>query len=278
VRMGRGMSTTSVNRLRAMIVDGEDAGRRILRSLLDSDRDVEEVREARSAAEARPMISERRPDLVFVDVGNPADDSVALLRESGARPYLIGLAATPDSALRAFELEADDMLLKPVEPRRFVRSVLRAKRRIAERLVAGLALQISVTAQELRRIPVMPGESAVARYPDHMMIRVRRRMISLAVDDIAWIEAASQYSRVHTPGGEHLLSRSLGSLACELDPDRFLRVHRSAIVNASHVSELCSCGDGRYYVVLRSGRTHWVGRTHRAVLKKLRQASFSSGR
>ena len=102
-----------------------------------------------------------------------------------------------------------------------------------------------------------------------MTIRIRRRMFSLEVNDISWIQGASQYSRVHTKSGEYLLSRTLASLECELDPKKFFRIHRSAIVNAAHVREVRSSGDGRYNIYLHGGQSLPMGRARREILEKL---------
>ena len=114
----------------------------------------------------------------------------------------------------------------------------------------------------------LPGGST-SRYADQMTIRVRRRMFSLPVSDISWIEGASQYSRVHAKTGDYLLSRSLASLECELDPAQFFRIHRSAIVNAAYVREVMSRGDGRYNVYLQGGEALPLGRARREMLQKL---------
>ena len=102
-----------------------------------------------------------------------------------------------------------------------------------------------------------------------MTIRVRRRMFSLEVSDISWIQGASQYSRVHTKNGEYLLSRTLHSLEGELDPRKFFRIHRSAIVNAAHVREVRSSGDGRYSIYLNGGLALPMGRARREILDRL---------
>jgi len=258
-----------MGKVRTLIVDGEELGRRLLRSLLASDRDVEIVDEARSVTEARRKIAELQPELVFTDLGNPDDACSDLLQDLEPRPYMIVLTAHAEYALRAFELQADDFLVKPVLRQRFARSVILAKRRIAERLVAGLARKIAIATEAIHRGTAALATAPAAGYQNHMMIRVRRRMHSVDVGEISWIEGASQYSRVHTRNGEFLLSRTLGSLECELDPERFLRLHRSAIVNAAYVSEMRSSGDGRYYVHLRCGKVLCVGRTRRGALEML---------
>ena len=162
--------------------------------------------------------------------------------------------------------------MKPVQRQRFVGSVMRAKQRIAERRVAGLARQIAgaVGTNGHGDAGAHARSAAPAqKYADQMTIRVRRRMFSLEVNDISWIQGASQYSRVHTKNGEYLLSRTLASLECELDPRRFFRIHRSAIVNAAHVREVRSSGDGRYNIYLHGGQALPMGRARREILEKL---------
>jgi two-component system LytT family response regulator len=274
---GRGgrarMAGNGTDRVRALIVDDEELGRRMLRSLLASDDDVEVVGEAASADEARRRISEQRPDLVFMDIEMPGGSGLELLADlSEPVPYVIFVTAHPEFALPAFEAHAADFLVKPVQRQRFAGSVLRAKQHIAERRVAGLARQImgamagngsSAAAERSAAQPPAP------KYADQMTIRVRRRMFALEVNDISWIQGASQYSRVHTKSGEYLLSRTLASLECELDPRKFFRIHRSAIVNAAHVREVRSSGDGRYNIYLHGGQALPMGRARREILEKL---------
>jgi two-component system LytT family response regulator len=259
--------------VRALIVDDEELGRRMLRSLLSGDDDVQVVGEAASAAEARRKISEQQPDLVFMDVEMPGGNGIEVLQDiEEPIPYVILVTAHPEFALPAFEVQASDYLVKPVQRQRFLGSVMRAKQRIAERRVAGLARQIAGAVGgnghgEAAARPAAPAP--VQKYADQMTIRVRRRMFSLEVSDISWIQGASQYSRVHTKSGEYLLSRTLASLECELDPRRFFRIHRSAIVNAAHVREVRSSGDGRYNIYLHGGQALPMGRARREILEKL---------
>jgi two-component system LytT family response regulator len=133
--------------------------------------------------------------------------------------------------------------------------------------VAGLALQLAgaATAMNGDRAAHTPAR----QYAEQMTIRVRRRLFCLDVSDISWIQGASQYSRVHTRTGEYLLSRTLASLEGELDPKRFFRIHRSAIVNAAHVREVRSSGDGRYNIYLAGGQSLPMGRARREILEQL---------
>jgi two-component system, LytTR family, response regulator len=265
------MAENGTSRVRALIVDDEELGRRMLRSLLATDDDVQVVGEAASAAEARRKIAEQKPDLVFMDIEMPGGNGIEILQDIGEPfPYVIFVTAHPEFALPAFEVHAADYIVKPVQRQRFIGSVLRAKQRIAERRVAGLAWQIAGAVTGNGAAGSRAEAAAPApKYADQMTIRVRRRMFSLEVNDIAWIQGASQYSRVHTKNGEYLLSRTLASLECELDPKKFFRIHRSAIVNAAHVREVRSSGDGRYNIYLHGGQALPMGRARREILEKL---------
>lgn len=264
------MATNGTNRVRALIVDDEELGRRVLRTLLASEEDVDVVGEAASASEARRKIAEQRPDLVFMDIEIPGGSGIEVVRQiEEPLPYVIFVTAHPEFALPAFELQAMDYLVKPVQRPRFAGSIVRARQRIAERRVAGLAMQIMGAAGGMNGEKAAETATPAARYMDQMTIRIRRRMFSLEVSDISWIQGASQYSRVHTRSGEYLLSRTLASLECELDPKRFFRIHRSAIVNAAHVREVRSSGDGRYNIYLHGGLALPMGRARREILEKL---------
>ena len=266
------MAENGTVRVRALIVDDEELGRRMLRSLLAPDDEIQVVGEAASADDARRKIEDLQPDLVFMDIEMPGGNGIEVLQSlAEPSPYIIFVTAHPEFALPAFEVHAADYIVKPVQRQRFLGSVLRAKQRIAERRVARLARQIAgaVTSNGRGSGANGDGEPPPTKYADQMTIRVRRRMFSLDISDISWIQGASQYSRVHTKNGEYLLSRTLASLECELDPRKFFRIHRSAIVNAAHVREVRSSGDGRYNIYLHGGQALPMGRARREILEKL---------
>jgi len=266
------MAENGTVRVRALIVDDEELGRRMLRSLLAPDDEIQVVGEAASADDARRKIADLQPDLVFMDIEMPGGNGIEVLQSlAEPSPYIIFVTAHPEFALPAFEVHAADYIVKPVQRQRFMGSVLRAKQRIAERRVARLARQIAgaVTSNGQGNGAHAADAPPPTKYADQMTIRVRRRMFSLDISDISWIQGASQYSRVHTKNGEYLLSRTLASLECELDPRKFFRIHRSAIVNAAHVREVRSSGDGRYNIYLHGGQALPMGRARREILEKL---------
>ncbi len=258
----------NMSALRTLLIDGDAYSRRVLRLVLSSFAHVAVVGEARSAPAAAMMLESLRPELVFVDVALPDGNSLEVLRNARERPCLVFTMADSSFALSAIELEAVDYLIKPLQQNRIAESLVRARQRIMLRSVASLSAQIAEEAIGLGELGHSKNRGG-PRYPERMVIRARRRLVSLEVDDIEWIESASQYCRLHTQRGEFLLSRPLGSLECDLDPDRFFRIHRSAIVNSACVSEIRSGGDGRYDVHLRGGKSLPLGRARRGVLEKL---------
>jgi two-component system LytT family response regulator len=270
------MMVAGLNKVRALIVDDEELGRYALRALIGRDEEVEIVGEAGSAPEAEHLIAEQKPDLVFMDIEIPGGSGIDVLRAvRGPMPCVIFVTGHPEFALPAFEFETVDYLVKPVQRSRLAGSLLRAKRRIVEHRVAGLAMQSAGAATAVNES--RDSRPPATQYPDHMTIHLRRRLFSLDMGEIIWIQGASQYSRVHTRSNEYLLSRTLASLECELDPKRFFRIHRSAIVNAPHVREVRSTGDGRYNIYLDGGKALRMGRTHREILEKLLSGIASKG-
>lgn len=257
------------SRVRALIVDSKESSRRLLRSLLDTVPDVEVVAEAGNAADGRSRILELRPDLVLMDVAIPDFKGIDLVRELDEAPAVIFVTAHPEYAVPAFEVGAIDYLVKPLRQQRFVTSILRARRRIVESRISRYAARIAGAAVNLQGNARIDGRNGQAGPADHLRIRIRRRMFWLNVADISWIQGASQYSRIHARSGEFLLARSLSSLECELDPKRFFRIHRSAIVNARYVQEIRSNGEGRYNISVHGGPVLPLGRSRREILGRL---------
>jgi two-component system LytT family response regulator len=267
------------NVVRALIVDDEQSGRLLLQHLLGALHDVVVIDEAASLPEAREKIAALRPDLVFMDIEMPGGSGIEVLEGlEGVQPapLVIFVTAHAEFALPAFERSAFDYLLKPVQRQRLIRSVLRARKRIADSRLAGVALQIARAAED-REAEDAGGLPARPRYAGQIMVRVRRRIFWLDVADIAWIQGASQYCRVHAASGEFLLSRSLASLEEELDPGRFFRIHRSAIVNAAHVREIRGSGDGGHMLFLQGGEAVPMGRARREVRKRLIESMNKRG-
>jgi two-component system LytT family response regulator len=216
--------------LQVLVVDDEPLARRNLIVLLRLDPDIGAVVECGSGPEAIEAMQRSRYDLVFLDVQMPECDGFDVLELLGADlpPAIIFVTAHEDYALRAFEAGALDYLLKPFDDARFVRALNRAKDKIAH------------------------YASAPPRRAQRLTIKSRGELIFLDVTDIDWIEAAGYYACVHVGAGTHILRRSLSDLERDLGEDRFVRTHRSIVVNLDRVRGLELHTSGEYEVVLKT--------------------------
>ncbi|HVX88139.1 MAG TPA: LytTR family DNA-binding domain-containing protein [Gemmatimonadales bacterium] len=239
--------------LRVLIADDEPLARRGLKGWLGAEPDVAVVAEARHGAEAVELIRAHRPDLVFLDVQMPGLDGLGVLATLGTElpPAVVFVTAFDQYALKAFDHHAVDYLLKPVEEERFRMALTRARARIAAgrsdtRLRALLAELGPAAGPWLQLIPTRSGS----------------RVTLVPVDDVEWFEAADNYVRVHAGGRRHVVRETMKALEDRLDPRRFARVHRSAIVALARIRELEALPSGDYRITLTGGGTVPLSRTY----------------
>ena len=251
-------------RLRCVIVDDEALAREAVRNLAASDPHLEIAAECVDGAGAIREIERLRPDLLFLDVQMPEVDGFAVLQDLKARdvplPVTIFVTAYDSYALRAFEAHALDYLLKPVREERFSRAVEAARSRIA----ADRGAQVVDRLEEFLSRADLP-----ARRAPRLPIREKGRIAFLPVDEVEWIESEGNYVRLHLPRGSHLLREALSSIEAKLDPARFMRIHRSAIVNIERIQDLRPWFTGEYIVRMQSGKELTLTRTYRGNLRRL---------
>ncbi len=249
-----------MTRLRVLVVDDEPIARRLLRGFLERQPDIEILGECRGGREAVIAIRERRPDLVFLDVRMPDLDGFQVLEQipSDELPRVIFVTAYDEYALRAFRFQALDYLLKPFDEQRFRETLDRARRRFERDGIERLTERLEGL---LRRAAVRPLER----------LAVKKRGISLVVkvEEIDWIESEANYVRLHCGDETHLIRRTLQSLEEELDPFRFVRIHRTAIVNADRIRGLIPCGHGDMKIVLVDGTELSLSRRYRERLERV---------
>lgn len=238
-------------RIRTVIVEDEPLAREHLASLLRAETDVEIVGECATAAEARKAIEESRPDLVFMDIQLPEGDgmSVASERDDHRRPLVIFVTAHDEHAIRAFEIDALDYVMKPFTAVRLKATVARARDELARNRARG--------ADALQR--------------DRLVVKTGGRVYFVRTVDIDWCEADGNYVTLHTGPQSHVVRRTMASLEEQLDPRRFVRIHRSTMVNIDRIQELQSSFGGEYVVVLRSGARLPLSRGYRESLQQLLQ-------
>jgi len=216
--------------IRALVVDDESLARRNLTVLLNRDPDIGSVAECASGLDAIQEIRKSKPDLVFLDVQMPECGGFDVLELLGndLPPTIIFVTAYDEYALRAFEAGALDYLLKPFDDARFGRALSRAKEKLAHYL------------------PPQP------RAPERLVVRSRGQVLFVSVADIDWIEAAGYYACLHVGSDTHILRRSLSELEQDLGDEKFVRIHRSLVVNLERIRGLELQTGGEYEVVLKS--------------------------
>jgi two-component system LytT family response regulator len=230
--------------MNALIVDDEPLAREGMRLLLADAPAIESVTEARNGAEAVAMIRASRPDLVLLDVQMPEMDGFGVLRELGAEsmPPVIFVTAHDQYAIRAFEVNAIDYLLKPVSRERFQQALSRVRERVAAQ---------GLDNQHLREL--LQQLQARPKYLARVALRAAGRISFVNVEDLLYAQAAENYVQLHLKGSRHLLHVPIATLESSLDPQMFLRIHRSLIVNVKQVQELETGPHGEYILVLKGG-------------------------
>src|SRR5262245_12818310 len=249
-------------RYSALIVDDEPLARAGLRDFAGRDPELATVHEAKNGREAVMAIRERRPDLVFLDVQMPEMDGFGVIREIGAAnmPAIVFVTAHDEYALRAFEINAIDYLLKPVTEDRFSIALGRAKARLAVTPADEAGRQILGLLET-----ILSPRSFVRR----LAVRSAGKIVFVDASDIDWIQAAENYVELHVGPASHLLHVPLTVLEKSLDPERFLRIHRSIVVQLARIQSLQPALHGEYVVTLKSGQQFHSGRTYSERLRSL---------
>lgn len=247
-----------MDRVRTLIVDDEPPARAKLRRFLAADAGVEVVGEAGSGPEAVERITELAPDLVFLDVQMPGLDGFGVLerlgQEGGRLPHVVFVTAYDEYAVRAFEVHAVDYLLKPFSPDRFAQALERAKERASGRRGDDLDRRLRQVLSEVRP-PPPPLE--------RLLVPAGEKQIVLEVERIDWLEAEQNYVRLHVGTSSYLIRGTLAGLEARLDPRRFIRIHRSRIINAGRVREIHPWSHGDQLVVLQDGTELLLSRRYR---------------
>ncbi|HWQ33598.1 MAG TPA: LytTR family DNA-binding domain-containing protein [Blastocatellia bacterium] len=238
--------------IRPLIVDDEPLARRRLRNLLRGRNEFSLVGECANGREAVSAIEQRGPELVFLDVQMPDLDGFGVLKSLPAErlPVIVFVTAFDQYAVRAFEFHALDYLLKPFDDERFEQTLERAARQVRQHKLQGLGAQLQALLADYqgRRSDRMPPAS-------RLIVRSAGRISFIPTDEIDWIEAEGCYARLHTGERSHLLRETLSHLEARLDPQRFLHIHRSTIINLARLRELQPHSHGEYTVILSNG-TH----------------------
>jgi len=252
------VSSETTRKIRAVIVDDEELARQILREFLSSHPEIELVAECANGFEAVKAVAELKPDLVFLDIQMPKLDGFEVLELIGNETAVVFVTAHDNFAIRAFEVHAVDYLMKPVGANRFEAALNRAKERLESKApsnavsAAELAAAARPPAQYLERIPVRDGP----------------RVFIIPVAKLDYVEAQDDYVALASEGKKHLKQQTIASLETALDPSRFLRVHRSYIVNLERVAKIEPYSKDSHVAVLNNGAQLPVSRAGYARLRE----------
>ena len=244
-------------KIRVVIVDDEELARQVLCEYLSAHPDVEVVAECGNGFEAVKAVAERRPDLVFLDIQMPKLDGFEVLELIGPGTAVVFVTAYDSYAIKAFEVHAVDYLLKPVGAERFEAALTRARERLGGKLP-----QPALPPAELAAAARPPSQ-----YLDRIPVRDGTRVFIVPVAKLDYAEAQDDYVALASEGKKHLKQQTISSLETALDPSRFLRIHRSYIVNLERVARVEPYGKDSHLAVLSTGTQLPVSKTGYARLR-----------
>jgi len=254
-----------MGRIRALVVDDEPIARLAIVRLLKEDADVDRVDECGDGASALKAIRQSAPDLVFLDIQMPAMTGIDVAAQIGPErlPATVFVTAYERYAVRAFEANAVDYLIKPFSRERFLVTLARAKRRLAS---SDGALEQAASAQVLRALNELRREQD---YLERIPVPVDEHLAFVDVRDIDWIEANRNIARLHVGKQVHELRETMTALESRLNPKHFARVHRSAIVNVSRIKAIHPWFNGHHVLVLTTGQQLRMSRYQHETFLKL---------
>lgn len=243
-------------KIQALIIDDEPPARSVIRKMLAEDTDVEIVGECSNGVEAIESIQKFSPDLLFLDIEMPEMDGFALLEsfDEEKMPAVIFVTAYNQYAVKAFEVSAVDYLLKPFDHERMEKALEKAKTNLRERSDAERSGQVLELLQQLNTKQEML---------ERFVVKNNGRVLLISCEDVDWIEASGNYVLLHAGGKNHILRETMKRIEKRLDPNKFLRIHRSTIVNIDSIKELQTHFNGEHLVILKSGNELTLSRRYR---------------
>lgn len=253
-----------MKKIKVAIADDEPLARERLTSLLEGRERYAVVAECNDGAEALAALTDHDIDLLFLDVQMPGLDGFQFLESLGNAPLpmIVFVTAFNDYALRAFDVSALDYLLKPFDRDRFEKTLARVEERIAARQQGEISVELREFLTTLST-SVAPGH--ISRFP----VRANGEIYFVRVEDVDWIDAEGNYVALHAAGRRHLVRDTIKSLDGRLDPVKFVRVHRSAIINVDRLRKLQPYFHGEYVITLQDGTTLTSSRTYSDRLRAL---------
>ena len=244
-----------MNKLKAVIIDDEKLARDIVKSYLKYFDDIEITAECGNGFEGVKTVNEIRPDIIFLDIQMPKINGFEMLELLDEVPAVIFTTAYDQYAIKAFEKNAVDYLLKPFSSERFAQALNKAKEQIKNKSAA-----VSANITEDYRVD---------EYLNRVVIKHANSIIIVSTEDIFAIEAQDDYVRLHTSKGKYLKKKTMNFFEMNLDPKNFARIHRSAIINISHLDKIELTGKEQYAAKMKNGKSFSISRGGYTKLKEL---------
>jgi two-component system LytT family response regulator len=266
--------------LRVIVVDDEPLARSGIADLVRRDDELEVVAQCGDGLSAVEQIRALSPDLVLLDIQMPEMDGFAVIQQVGVQrmPPVIFITAYDQFAVRAFEVHALDYLLKPFDDERFAAALTRTKRALRDNQVGELSQRLLGLLESRGGDTKTPASGDAGSpgqpYLTRLVVKNAGRVIFVRVDEIDWIEAADYYVRLHVARKSHLLRETMSALEGQLDPARFFRVHRSAIVNLDRLVEIQPYFHGEHILVLQDGSKLKLSRSRKEKLEAVLRQSI----
>jgi two-component system LytT family response regulator len=240
-----------------LIIDDEKLARELLREYLADFPDIEVLGECSKGSEAVEQIDKLKPDLIFLDVQMPGMTGFDVLDEIQHMPYVIFTTAYDHYAIKAFEKNAVDYLLKPIDLERFKLAVERAQQR-----------QKTETSNIEDLLSSMHVPKTRASYESHIFVQKSEKLFNLPVEDIIYLEASGDYTIISAKNDQYVSSSGIGKLEEIMNPDIFIRVHRSTIINVNYLKEIERHFNGGMVVKMQNGKSFPVSRTYAKIIRK----------
>ena len=252
-----------MNKIRTLVVDDEPFARERVLALLSQEPDVEVIGQCSDGPQAVAAIQSQSPDLVFLDVQMPGRSGFEVIQDVGAdrMPTVVFVTAYDQYALRAFEVHALDYLLKPFGKDRFQQTLRHAREALDRRRAGDLGRRLLALVHDVKPDQQPPR-------PDRLVVKSGGRVFFVKTDEIDWIEASGNYVRLHLGDDAHLFRETMNHMEARLDSRRFVRIHRSRIVNVERIREMQPWFNGEYVVVLRNGTRLPLSRGYRDKLQE----------
>ena len=255
--------------IRTIVVDDEPLAREVVREFLSADEEFEVVAECSNGFEAVKAVSEQDPDVLFLDIQMPKLDGLTVLQrlEADARPLVVFITAFDAYAIKAFEAQALDYLLKPFDQERFDQTLTNIRRRLTQMDEArfGQNLRNLLIAHAPRSNQPHGAATPIgtnSSFDERLPVKENGRVFFVDVTDIDWLEASANYVALHVAGRTHLVHETMTVMETRMNPTRFVRIHRSTIVNVARIKELLPHFNGEFVVLLKDGTRLKLSRGH----------------